>query len=87
MKAKEIIEQVGVQNLKGYCLVNNYGYIFEKEGRRYDARFWANCYGASPMVWDIMVLRNDDEKLPPKKPAWANALERKLNSDECDERG
>ena len=83
--AKEIINQFGAQDIKGYCLVNNYGYVFEKDGRRYDARFWANCYGASPMAWRVMTLRGDNEALPPK-PSWVTELEDKLNSDECSER-
>lgn len=86
MSASEIIKQYEVENIEGYCLVNNYGYTFAKDGRRYDARFWANCYGASPMVWEVTPLHNEDEKGVLPKPDWATELEGRLNSNECSER-
>ena len=52
-KIVEVLEKYGATNIKGYCLINNYGYTFELDGAEYDARFWANCYGFSPMRWDI----------------------------------
>ena len=86
MSATEIIKNHGGEDVKGYILVNNFGYIFDHEGRTYDARFWANCYGASLMVWRVSPLRNPEEERAPKQDAWAKELEDELNSDKCNER-
>lgn len=54
-KAKQILEKHGATNLDGYVLVNNYGWTFDMNGRRYDARYWANCYGVALDRWGISV--------------------------------
>ena len=54
-KITEVLERNGATNIEGYVLVNNYGYCFNlPSGNRYDARFWANCYGAYIGRWDTM---------------------------------
>ena len=56
-----------------YFLINNYGYTFELGGERYDARFWANCYGASLNYW--IVHRVGEGSLDPDlKKQIENAL-------------
>lgn len=52
-QAIEVLERYGATNIKGYVLVNNWGFKFDLDGERCDARFWENCYGASPMVWGV----------------------------------
>ena len=47
IELKGILEKIdGVSNVKPYGLVNNWGCMFEKNGKRHDLRRWANCYGA-----------------------------------------
>ena len=52
---KEIIEALeqidGVTDIKCYCLINNYGATFMKNGKKHDLRRWANCYGVD-CGWD-----------------------------------
>lgn len=73
MTDKEVmktIEEMGGVEIESYSLISNYGYTFKKDGEMYDARFWANCYGSSPMVWDVMGGNRE----------FARALTSKLNS-------
>lgn len=42
---KELLQNAGAENVQGYCLVNNNGYTFNKNGCKYDLRHWLNCYG------------------------------------------
>ena len=52
-KIREALEAMGAKKIEGYVLINNYGYTFELDGVRYDARFWANCYGAYIGLWGV----------------------------------
>lgn len=49
----EILKRYGATDIEGYSLISNYGYTFFINGVKYDARFWANCYGAALNVWRI----------------------------------
>lgn len=54
MNSKQVLESLknlGAENIESYFLINNYGYDFEYEGRKYDIRYWANCYGAALNQW------------------------------------
>ena len=44
-KEKQQLENLNLDNFKPYYLVNNYGFLFEVNGIRYDLRKWNNCYG------------------------------------------
>lgn len=52
-KEQKAIEKVGCQNVKCYCLADNYGYTFEKCNTEYDLRHWLNCYGVDVDYWTI----------------------------------
>lgn len=52
-KIKQILEKHGAVNIEGYSLISNYGYTFTLNNKSCDARFWVNCYGASPMAWTV----------------------------------
>lgn len=49
----ERLQKYGAEEIKGYTLINNYGYTFKIDGIKYDIRFWANCYGAEINRWQI----------------------------------
>jgi hypothetical protein len=49
----DLLKAHGATNIDGYVLINNDGYTFEKDGVRYDARFWRNCYGAEVYRWGV----------------------------------
>lgn len=53
-KELKVLREHGATNIERYNLINNFGYTFEIDGKEYDARFWANCYGYSPMRWECM---------------------------------
>lgn len=77
-----ILEKFGAKNIEGYCLINNYGYTFEIDGKKYDARFWANCYGACLNVWivDSLNKRKDDPRFyEPVAPELKKEIEDALN--------
>ena len=63
-KEVRLLEKYGATNIKGYTLVNNYGYTFELNGKRWDARYWANCYGCALDEWRIDRCRDNDEPYP-----------------------
>lgn len=46
MDAKQIISKHGGKVVESYMLINNWGYVVEYHGTRYDVRRWANCYGS-----------------------------------------
>ncbi len=74
----EILKKYGATNIEGYTLINNYGYTFQLGGRRFDARFWANCYGVALDEWQIdskWGLSEDALKL-------IKLIERELNEGE-----
>lgn len=50
-----VLKSNGAENIEGYVLVNNWGYTFEVSGVKYDARFWANCYGAAVNAWEVFA--------------------------------
>ena len=54
------LKKYGAKDIKGYCLVSNYGYTFTIDDAKYDIRFWANCYGSSPNKWCIHPCTKDD---------------------------
>ena len=61
--AVRTLEALKCKNIKSYELVNNYGYTFTLDDRKYDVRFWANLYGMSPNEWRAMKCREgaDDD--------------------------
>ena len=83
MKEKEVVvlEQNGATNIKEYVLISNYGYTFEIDGARYDARYWANCYGCALNVWQVHSLnKNSDGTYIPVPEELKEKLERELNA-------
>ena len=54
MTAVEVLEKYGAAEINGYDLCSNWGYTFILGGHKYDARFWANCYGACLDRWGII---------------------------------
>ena len=52
----KILKKFGAESFMPYVLVNNYGYKFSVNGKKYDARFWANCYGAEVNKWRVHPL-------------------------------
>lgn len=59
-KENGILEKYGAENIKSYCLINNYGYTFKINGVKYDIRFWENCYGAYIGKWSVMPADMND---------------------------
>lgn len=53
---EKIIKKYGGDNIKGYSLINNYGYTFTLDGLRLDLRYWANCYGVALDYWRIHAI-------------------------------
>lgn len=83
--AKEVLESFGATNIEGYCLISNFGYTFELDGKRYDARFWANSYGCAINLWDVMSLNErEDGFYEPVDPELHEKLNEALNA--CGER-
>lgn len=74
-KIVEVLEKHGATDIEDYSLISNYGYTFFINGVKYDARFWANCYGAALNIWqihncdpenrriDVKTLRKIEEEL------------------------
>lgn len=58
----EVLQQIGAQNIKGYELINNYGFTFEYLGKKYDTRYWANCYGVALNRWETSPIREEREE-------------------------
>lgn len=82
-EAKKVLEKHGATIIDGYMLINNYGWVFELGGKKYDARFWANSYGCELNVWGVtsMNRREDDQRLyEPIDPDLKKELETELNS-------
>ena len=81
--AVAVLEKHGATNIEGYCLISNFGYTFELDGKRYDARYWANCYGCALNRWQIHSLnwREDDPRFVyPVDPELARKIEDDLNA-------
>ena len=55
---KEYLASKGVEDFKGYTLINNYGYTFKYKGVKYDLRHVLNVYGADVDWWDL-TPKND----------------------------
>lgn len=49
----------GVSEVEYYTLINNYGATFKKNGKKYDLRRWANCYGVD-CGWGVFGYSGDD---------------------------
>lgn len=62
MNAVEILKKHGAEDIRPYELVNNYGFLFTKDGKRYDARYWANCYGCPLNCWVVDEMPNNEHK-------------------------
>lgn len=60
-KQKEQLQNAGAENIKGYTLVNNSGYTFNKNGIYYDLRHWINCYGVEVDYYELSI-RNSYKK-------------------------
>lgn len=67
---EKLISKYGGENIESYFLVNNYGITFDYKGIKYDARYWANCYGVALKKWIIS---------PSTENANICALEKELN--------
>ena len=67
----EIIQKHGGENIDTYTLINKHGITFDYKGTRYDARYWANCYGASLNKYIIHPTTDD---------AVINQIEKELNT-------
>ena len=65
------LKNIGCEDVKGYTLISNYGYRFTKNGKRYDLRYWDNCYGMSLCYWSIIDLNVKFENLD-KAFEWIN---------------
>ena len=59
---KKALNDAGVENIKSYCLINNDGYTFTKNGTPYDFRHWLNCYGASVDFYTLTDTANNTSK-------------------------
>ena len=46
MNEKELLKNIGCEDIKYYALVNNDGLTFYKNNIKYDLRHVVNCYGA-----------------------------------------
>ena len=80
-KEVEILEKYGAEEIKSYCLISNYGYIFYIKGIKYDIRFWENCYGAYIGRWEIMpASRTEDDELIHMDKALKKKIEDEFNS-------
>lgn len=53
-KQKKQLEKVGAENVKFYCLVNNEGFTFLKNGLDFDARHILNTYGVGVDYFCLM---------------------------------
>lgn len=60
-KEKEVLKKHGAENVEGYSLINNYGYRYTIDGKKYDSRFWANCYGCALNTWSDGLKEIDDD--------------------------
>ena len=79
----EVLAANGATNIEEYSLVNNYGFTFDLDGKKYDARFWANCYGTALNRWEVMSRnkREDDPRFVyPVDPELKARLEKALNA-------
>lgn len=80
---REVLAANGATNIEEYSLVNNYGFVFDLDGKKYDARFWANCYGTALNRWEVMSRnkREDDPRFVyPVDPELKARLEDALNA-------
>lgn len=74
------LEKFGAKDIKGYCLISNYGYHFDLDGKRYDVRYWANCYGVALNRWEIMSAgKNEDGTRYKMDPETKSKIEKVLN--------
>ena len=74
------LEKFGAKDIKGYSLISNYGYLFTLDGKRYDARYWANCYGAALDRWIIGSARaGEDGEYYQMDPETKDKIEKALN--------
>lgn len=77
-----LLEDAGATNIEPYDLINNWGYTFEIKDKKYDARFWANCYGTPLNIWQIHSCnyRKDDPRFVVPVEPEIKQLEKKLNA-------
>ena len=82
-KIVEILEENGATDINGYSLINNYGYTFMLDGKKCDARYWANCYGCALDRWDVTsITQGDDGKYIPLGKEVKDKLEHEMNAVE-----
>lgn len=55
----KVLEKNGATDIEGYTLISNFGYTFNLNGMKCDARYWANCYGCALDKWDVTSLEQD----------------------------
>lgn len=80
-KAADVLKRNGAKNIEGYVLVSNFGYTFELDGKRYDARYWANSYGCAMNRWMVHSLsRNEDGTYFQMEEGTKKKLEAELNA-------
>lgn len=53
------LESVGCINVTPYVLINNSGFIFDKDGVRYDLIHWQNVYGERVDCWDLDIVNKE----------------------------
>ena len=75
---EKIIKKHGGDNIKGYSLINNYGYTFTLGGVRLDLRYWANCYGVALNYWRIHAING--QKTSDEQRATIKAIEDEANA-------
>ena len=51
----EVLKEHNATDIESYTLVNNWGYTFKINDKKYDARFVENSYGFSPMRWEVFM--------------------------------
>lgn len=76
-EALDVLKDFGATDFKSYSLINNWGYTFKINGIKFDARFWENMYGFSPMKWGVHMVDEYDEKYKPLM----EEIENELNYD------
>ena len=76
-KEKEIILESGLEIVREYSLVNNYGYIIKLNNQEYDLRHWLNVYGASVNYWDVSSKSRASEE----DRIILEQLEKKMNEE------
>lgn len=86
MDRNKILKKHGATDIERYCLISNFGSRFKLNGISYDARFWANCYGAYIGMWQIHLGKNEnaDKETIDSNVKIIKKIQAELNENECD---